>query len=433
MSPTSKRSSSRNSESRSREGELAFLFAHDGVEALSALAENGSVDMVLSDINMPRMDGLSLLAKLQEAEEKLSTVIVSAYGDMANIRTAINSRRLRFPHEADRLHRSRGHDRQDIRHIDVLREARRRQLAAERAHAMLSRYFSPNLAERLASDASTLDLGGKRREVAALFTDIAGFTNLVENLDPALLSEVLNEYLCEMTDVVFEHEGTVAKIVGDAIHVLFGAPGDQPDHSTRAVACTLALDECSERFRGRWAKRGVTLGPTRIGVHTGPAIVGNFGGGRFFDYTAYGDTINTAARLEAANKVLGTRICVSADVAEQAEGFRGRPVGDLVLRGKTRALRAFEPLSEEVYAHPATASYAEAFAKIEKGRSGSDDGLRGADGDARERWPREFPPQALVERRIGDGLRSRLNESIPTRDRAWWARQSSVGDRLGGR
>ena len=354
-----------------REGELAFLFAHDGVEALSALAANGSVDMVLSDINMPRMDGLSLLAKLQEAEEKLSTVIVSAYGDMANIRTAMNRGAFDFltkPIDFTDLETTIA---KTIRHIDVLREARRRQSAAERAHAMLSRYFSPNLAERLASDASALDLGGKRREVAALFTDIAGFTNLVENLDPALLSEVLNEYLCEMTDVVFEHEGTVAKIVGDAIHVLFGAPGDQPDHSTRAVACTLALDECSERFRARWAKRGVTLGPTRIGVHTGPAIVGNFGGGRFFDYTAYGDTINTAARLEAANKVLGTRICVSADVAEQAEGFRGRPVGDLVLRGKTKALRAFEPLSEEVYAHPATASYAEAFAKIEKGDPGA--------------------------------------------------------------
>jgi adenylate cyclase len=369
-----------------REGELAFLFAHDGVEALSTLAANGSVDMVLSDINMPRMDGLSLLAKLQEAEEKLSTVIVSAYGDMANIRTAMNRGAFDFltkPIDFTDLETTIA---KTIRHIDVLREARRRQSAAERAHAMLSRYFSPNLAERLATDASALDLGGKRRDVAALFTDIAGFTNLVENLDPALLSEVLNEYLCEMTDVVFEHEGTVAKIVGDAIHVLFGAPGDQPDHSTRAVACALALDECSERFRARWAKRGVALGPTRIGVHTGPAIVGNFGGGRFFDYTAYGDTINTAARLEAANKVLGTRICVSADVAERAEGFRGRPVGDLVLRGKTKALRAFEPLSEEAYAHPATASYAEAFAKIEKGDPGATTafaalmGLRANDG-----------------------------------------------------
>ena len=350
-----------------RDGEFSFLFARDGVEALSTLSANNGVDLVLCDINMPRMDGLSLLAKLQEAEEKLSTVIVSAYGDMANIRTAINRGAFDFltkPIDFTDLETTID---KTIRHIDVLREARRRQSAAERAHATLSRYFSPNIAERLANDASALDLCGQRREVAALFTDIGGFTNLVENLDPAVLSEMLNEYLAQMTDVIFAHEGTVAKTVGDAIHVLFGAPGDQPDHNTRAVACALALDECAEAFRARWAKRGVALGPTRIGVHTGPAIVGNFGGGRFFDYTAYGDTINTAARLEAANKALGTRICVSADVAERAEGFRGRPIGDIVLRGKTKALRTFEPLSEKAYADPATLSYAEAFRKIEKG------------------------------------------------------------------
>jgi adenylate cyclase len=350
-----------------REGELSFLFAHDGVEALSMLGQNGGVDIVLSDINMPRMDGLSLLAKLQEGEEKLSTVIVSAYGDMENIRTAMNRGAFDFltkPIDFKDLETTID---KTIRHIDILREARRRQSAAERAHAMLSRYFSPNLAERLANDASALDLAGQRREVAALFTDIGGFTNLVENLNPAVLSEMLNEYLGEMTDVVFAHEGTVAKIVGDAIHVLFGAPGDQPDHNTRAVACALALDECAETFRARWAKRGVALGPTRIGVHAGPAIVGNFGGGRFFDYTAYGDTINTAARLEAANKALGTRICVSANVAGRAEGFRGRPVGDLLLRGKTKPLRAFEPLSAKACADPTIAGYAAAFEKIENG------------------------------------------------------------------
>ncbi|MBV9566684.1 MAG: response regulator [Hyphomicrobiales bacterium] len=350
-----------------REGELSFLFAHDGVEALSMLGANSEVDLVLCDINMPRMDGLSLLAKLQEAEEKLSTVIVSAYGDMANIRTAMNRGAFDFltkPIDFTDLETTID---KTIRHVDALREARRRQSAAERAHAMLSRYFSPNLAECLANDASALDLRGQRRQVAALFTDIGGFTRLVENLDAGTLSEMLNEYLAEMTDVVFAHEGTVAKIVGDAIHVLFGAPGDQPDHNTRAVACALALDECAEAFRARWAQRGVALGPTRIGAHTGPAIVGNFGGGRFFDYTAYGDTINTAARLEAANKALGTRICVSADVAERAEGFRGRPIGDIVLRGKTKPLRAFEPLREKAYTDPASLSYAEAFRKIEKG------------------------------------------------------------------
>ena len=117
-----------------------------------------------------------------------------------------------------------------------------------------------------------------------------------------------------------------------------------PDHAARAGACALALDEYAEAFRARSHKKGIALGVTRIGVHAGPAIVGNFGGGRFFGYTAYGDTINVAARLEAANKQLGTRICVSATLADKVQGFRGRPIGDLILRGKTEPLRAFEPL-----------------------------------------------------------------------------------------
>jgi hypothetical protein len=102
-------------------------------------------------------------------------------------------------------------------------------------------------------------------------------------------------------------------------------------------------------------------------VHAGPVLVGNFGGNRFFDYTAYGDTINTASRLEAANKILGTRICVSAAVADGAEGFKGRPVGDLMLRGRSEPLRAFEPLQAAAFDGPGAAQYSEAFVKLEAG------------------------------------------------------------------
>ena len=348
-----------------REGVVTFLFARDGVDALAQLQSNGAIDMVVTDINMPRMDGLSLLQKLQETEDKPTTIIVSAYGDMANIRTAMNrgafdflTKPIDFPDLEATIAKT-------IRHVEVLREARERQAAAERAHALLSRYFSPNLAQRLVSDAAAVDLRGQRRQIATLFSDVASFTTLVESLEPDVLGPLLNDYLVGMTDVVFAHDGTVAKIVGDAMHVLFGAPGEQPDHEGRAVACVLALDEFAQGFRERWRQKGVALGVTRIGVHAGPAIVGNFGGGRFFDYTAYGDTINVAARLETANKQLGTRICVSAVLAGKVDDFRGRPVGDLVLRGKTEALRTFEPLTPAQYEDPATASYLEAFAKLE--------------------------------------------------------------------
>ncbi|MGB8398793.1 adenylate/guanylate cyclase domain-containing protein [Bradyrhizobium sp.] len=348
-----------------RDGVVSFMFARDGIEALQRLEQHPQVDMVVSDINMPRMDGLSLLAKLQEAEDKKSTIIVSAYGDMSNIRTAMNRGAFDFltkPIDFGDLELTID---KTIRHVEMMREARRRQAEAERAHASLSRYFSPQIASRLASEGDGMDV--HRRDVAAIFTDVTSFTSLVEALAPEMLSTLLNEYMGGMTEVVFEHEGTVAKIIGDGIHILFNAPEDQPDYAARAVACAHDLDSWAIKFRERWKAKGVDFGATRIGVHAGPVLVGNFGGNRFFDYTAYGDTINTAARLEAANKFLGTRICVSATVAAGAGKFLGRPVGDLMLRGRSEPLRAYEPLPKAAFAGTATAQYARAFAKLEAG------------------------------------------------------------------
>jgi adenylate cyclase len=354
-----------------RDGTISFLFAHDGIEALAMMTANHNLDLVVADINMPRMDGLTLLQKLQEHEEKLSTIIVSAYGDMTNIRIAMNRGAFDFLTKPIDFLDLETTIAKAIRHIEILREAQRRQATAERAHASLSRYFSPNLAAQLASGPDAMDLSGQRREIAALFSDIADFTTLVETIEPEALGPLLNEYLTGMTDLVFAHDGTVTKIIGDALHVLFGAPGDQPDHADRAVMCALALDGYAQSFRERLRGKGIPIGVTRIGVHAGPAIVGNFGSGRFFDYTAYGDTINVAARLEAANKQLGTRICVSGTLAAKTAEFRGRPVGDLILRGKGTALHTLEPLSVEQYEASGTKSYIDAYAKLETGDPGA--------------------------------------------------------------
>lgn len=348
-----------------RDGLISFVFAHDGIEALQAIEEHPHVDLVVMDINMPRMDGLSLLAKLQEREDKKSAIIVSAYGDMSNIRTAMNRGAFDFLTKPIDFADLEATILKTIRHVEVLREARRRQAEAERAHASLSRYFSPELAKRLAADGDDDDMQVRWRDIAVIFTDITGFTSLVETAAPEVLAELLNEYVGGLTDVVFAHEGTVAKVIGDAIQVLFNAPGDQDDYATRAIACAQALDAWAEAFRARWKERGVDFGVTRIGVHAGPALVGNFGGDRFFDFTAYGDTVNTAARLEAANKTLGTRVCVSDTVASGAQHFKGRPVGDLMLRGRSEALRAHEPLSVAEFDAPATVQYANAFTKLE--------------------------------------------------------------------
>lgn len=354
-----------------RDGAVQFMFARDGIDALQSIDDHPDVDMVVSDINMPRMDGLSLLQKLQEAEDKKSTIIVSAYGDMSNIRTAMNRGAFDFltkPIDFADLELT---IQKTIRHVEMMREARRRQAEAERAHASLSRYFSPQIAARLAAIGDSNGMEVQRRDVATIFTDITGFTSLVESVAPELLGVLLNEYVGGMTDVVFAHEGTVAKIIGDAIQILFNAPGDQPDYTARAVACALDLDVWAEAFRDRWRANAVNFGATRIGVHAGPALVGNFGGKRFFDYTAYGDTINIAARLEAANKFLGTRICVSGAVADASENFKGRPVGDLMLRGRSEPLRAYEPLPLGAFERATTAQYVEAFAKLEEGDAGA--------------------------------------------------------------
>ena len=200
--------------------------------------------MVVSDINMPRMDGLSLLQKLQEAEDKKSTIIVSAYGDMSNIRTAMNRGAFDFltkPIDFGDLELTID---KTIRHVEMMRDARRRQAEAERAHASLSRYFSPQIAARLACRRRSRRHG---QCIAARSRPSSptspSFTSLVETAAPEVFGALLNEYVGGMTDVVFAHEGTVAKIIGDAIQILFNAPGDQPDYASRAIACAHDLDD----------------------------------------------------------------------------------------------------------------------------------------------------------------------------------------------
>ena len=280
-----------------KDGAMSFLFARDGVEALEVLASNGMVDLVVSDINMPRMDGLSLLAKLHESEQGLATIIVSAYGDMANIRTAMNRGAADFLTKPIDLPDLEATIAKMLRQVDRTRQMRLEKAEAERARAALARYFSPRLAELLAGNPSLMQLGGERREGTFLFTDLANFTPLVESEDPVRVVKLLNAYLDGVTQAVFAFEGTVVKILGDAVYAMFGAPVEQEDHASRAVGCALQIDAFARRFEAEQKAEGIPLGITRIGVNTGSAIIGNFGGALFFDYTAHGDAINVAARL----------------------------------------------------------------------------------------------------------------------------------------
>ena len=204
-----------------------------------------------------------------------------------------------------------------------------------------SSYVSPELVESLLADPEKLKLGGERRELSFLFTDLADFTRMVENMEPTEVAPLLNAYLDQMISIAKANGGTIDKVIGDAVVVIFSAPVDQSDHAVNAVNCAREMDKFADVFAATQRAKGIDFGQTRIGVHSGTAVVGNFGSNSFFDYTALGDAMNTAARLESVNKQFGTRVLVS-EPAIVKSGSTGRPVGRLVLKGKSEALKVFE-------------------------------------------------------------------------------------------
>ncbi|WP_310498626.1 adenylate/guanylate cyclase domain-containing protein [Sandarakinorhabdus sp.] len=205
------------------------------------------------------------------------------------------------------------------------------------------RFLAPDIVAQLMQHPERVTAGAAPREIAVLFTDLGGFTALLERMSPNAGETLLNTYLALISEIVIHHGGTIDKIVGDSIHAIFGAPIDQPDAAARACACALEIDAAAETFRRDHA--AARLEATRIGVHFGTALVGNFGGRDRLDYTAHGPVMNIGARLEHANKALGTRVCVSA--ATLAAGRIGKedwlPVGSLALRGVADPLAVLTP------------------------------------------------------------------------------------------
>jgi adenylate cyclase len=209
-----------------------------------------------------------------------------------------------------------------------------------------------------------MSLEGERRVMTFLFTDVADFTTLSEGLDSHELARILNSYLDGVTQIVLRHDGMVGKFIGDAVFVIFNAPLDQPDHAERAVRCALEIDRFCQSFCLEQNAKGVPFGLTRIGINTGPAVVGNFGSSSRFSYTATGDAVNTASRLEGINKVLGTRICVAQSTRALCHGIAFRPVAAVMVKGKAAAIEVWEPLHEDVVRAPFLTRYCEAFARL---------------------------------------------------------------------
>jgi class 3 adenylate cyclase len=241
------------------------------------------------------------------------------------------------------------------------REARRQR---EFVTSTFSRYVSPKVVRQLVDSRAPLTLDGDRRVMTFLFTDIAGFTTLSETIESHQLAEMLNAYLDGVCQIVLKYDGMVDKFIGDAVFAIFNAPTEQTDHPERAVKCALEIDEYAERFRLARNDDGIALGITRIGVHTGQATIGNFGSLLLkMDYTALGDAVNTASRLEGLNKYFGTRICVSDATRAQCKTIAFRPLGSIILKGKTTAHTVYEALQPPVDAEYVS-RYERAYASL---------------------------------------------------------------------
>lgn len=228
-------------------------------------------------------------------------------------------------------------------------------------HNTFSLYLPPSFVKQIVDDPDKLVLGGERRDLSLLFTDIHGFTTMAEGLDSKDVGRVLNAYLDGMTAAVRKYEGTVDKFIGDAVFALWNAPLDVADYATKAVRCALDMDIFTEEFRKKMNAEGIPLSYTRIGVHAGAAAVGNFGSADRFSYTASGDAVNAASRLEGLNKTFGTRICVSDAAKVLCHGITFRPIGSVILKGKTEALDVWEPLHDGAVSDDYLARYTAAF------------------------------------------------------------------------
>lgn len=338
-----------------REEEFAFRFAHHGEEALSALDAEPDIDLMLLDINMPVMDGLTLLNELNERRSAVRAIIVSAYGDMANLRTAMNRGAFDFITKPVDLRDLEITVRKAMANIAKLREMDRLRKAAERARNNLARYFSPNVVELLAAQDEPLGIV-RRETVGVLFADIVGFTGMAETMTPEAVLALLREFHARMTAQIFACGGTVDKYIGDAIVAVFGVPTASSSDAANALACATRMIDALERWnedRERAAEPRLAMG---IGVNYGPAVLGDVGSKYSMSFTVIGDTVNTAARLQTLTRTLGTPLVVgdpliaavkalspeiSSELMEQMEDH-----GEHDLRGRTGPVRIWTRITK---------------------------------------------------------------------------------------
>jgi len=223
-------------------------------------------------------------------------------------------------------------------------------------------YLTASVVEQMLENPEKLKLGGEKKDLTVLFSDIRGFTSISERMTPETLVKFLNEYLTKMTDLVFKYDGLLDKYMGDAIMAVWGAPLDQADHTQRA--CFTALDMVDELLvlQEKWAAEGMPKLNIGIGINSGPMVVGNMGSERRFDYTVMGDSVNLGSRLEGLNKLYGTHIIVSEMVYERVqEQVLGRELDSVRVKGKGQPAKIYELMARGPRTTPEQKALAEEF------------------------------------------------------------------------
>lgn len=218
------------------------------------------------------------------------------------------------------------------------------QARREEITRVFSLYVTPQVVDYMISHPEHINLGGERRNLTVMFTDLKGFTTISEQLTPERVTYLLNRHFTDMTDIVLEYQGTVCSFIGDAIMAFWGAPLDDEDQAYHAVASAIAMQKAMTALRENFARDGLPPIHMRIGIHSGEAVVGNLGSAKRFCFTAVGDGVNLAARLEGTNKLYGTDIMLSDSTARKIEGrIPMRPVDKVIVKGKSQAVEVFTP------------------------------------------------------------------------------------------
>ncbi|HSR14017.1 MAG TPA: adenylate/guanylate cyclase domain-containing protein, partial [Thermodesulfobacteriota bacterium] len=204
-------------------------------------------------------------------------------------------------------------------------------------------YLTPSVIEEMLRNPDKLKLGGEKKDLTVLFSDIRRFTSISERMTPEAMVKLLNEYLSRMTDVIFRYDGLLDKYIGDAIMAFWGAPMDQPDHVEKACDAALGMIAELHRLHKKWTREGLPALNIGVGINTGPMVVGNMGSKRRFNYTVMGDSVNTGSRLEGLNKIYGTNIIVSEMVYERVRAdFCARELDLVRVKGKDQPVKIYE-------------------------------------------------------------------------------------------